>query len=85
MLLNATMCMKYEVIPDTMSAVTSPMECMMGGVIFSSQHPIIDHNGVQWSTDGRILCESDPPDINAVHNWVEAEKARLARTEPQIK
>ena len=85
MLLNASMCLKYEIIPESLEAVTSPMACMQGGAIFSAQHPLVDHNGIQWTTTGRTLCESDPPDVNAVRDWVNAEKARLARTEPQIK
>jgi hypothetical protein len=79
------MCLKYEVVPYDLSAITSPMQCMMGGAIYATQHPAIDHNGIEWTTNGQIRCESDPPNVNEVNIWVEREKARIARTESQIK
>jgi len=85
MVLNATMCMRYEIVPWGGDMIASPMHCLMGGVIFSGQHEMLDSMGISWMTQGKVVCESDPPVVGAIEDWVEREKARVARSEPQTK
>jgi hypothetical protein len=61
------------------------MDCLKGGTIFASQHATLTVGGVEYETKGGVRCEADPPDTSAVARWVEEEKARIARSEPQIK
>lgn len=85
MVLNPTMCMKYEIIPDNYEPVASVMHCLMGGVIFSGQHQYLDHNGIAWETKGGVRCYQDPPSASEIVQWVEQEKARTKAAEPQTK
>jgi hypothetical protein len=76
---NASICQPEMEITPIDHAVTSPMECSRGGLIFFSQV----QPGDQWSWRTRSYMEGDGSDI--VKKWVEDEKARAARLEPQIK
>ncbi len=86
MVLNPTMCMRYEIVKaDTFEGAASQMDCLRGGAIFAMEHAKLNYGGVDYETKGGVRCEADPPDTGAVARWVEEEKARLARSEPQIK
>jgi hypothetical protein len=76
---QANVCQPEMEITPIDHPVTSPMECARGGLTFYSQV----QPGDKWFWKVRSFMEGDGSDI--VRKWVEDEKARAARLEPQIK
>jgi hypothetical protein len=84
MLHNPELCIDYEIVPDNFSPVGSIGFCMKGGAIFSMDHPTMEVGGIEYTTKG-VICKGDPPRNEDIAAWVEAEKARVKRMEPQTK
>lgn len=56
LLLNGTQCQEIEIVPADYRAVTSVMDCAMGGMIFASGG-ITDREGALWRIKG-IRCKT---------------------------
>lgn len=84
MLHNPEICIDYEIVPDNFSGVGSIGYCMKGGAIFSMDHQQMVVGGIEYKTKG-VICKGDPPTNADIAAWVEAEKERIKRLEPQIK
>lgn len=85
MLYNPTMCIDYEIVPDNFGPVGSLTYCMKGGAIFSGEHATMTIGGIEYVSKGGVRCKGDPPRNEDIAAWVEAEKARLLRMQPQTK
>lgn len=69
MVLNPTMCKKVEVVP-TDRAMTSIMDCLMGGVIYTATND----QGIEWRYE--IHCEQSTPDPD-IQLWLGEEKRAI--------
>lgn len=79
--LNPYLCSELQFVPEDYRAVISMGDCIMGGAIGTTTF-IKEHQ--EYFVKG-FRCQSRPPDTGAVAKWVEDEKARLDRLDPQIK
>jgi hypothetical protein len=79
--LNSYMCQELRMVPEDYRAVISMGDCLMGGAIGSTTF-IKEHQ--EYVVKG-FRCESEPPRVGEVEDWVKAEQERLARAQPQIK
>lgn len=68
---------KIEITPID-HAITSPMECARGGFILEAQK----QNPKLFA---KVRCEMEGDGSDIVQKWVEDQKARAERLEPQIK
>lgn len=71
MLLNPTMCRELEMVPID-HAITSPMECIMGGAIGGMQYEQMQFKleGITWRVRG-WRCKQAP---SAYKEWAEERK-----------
>jgi hypothetical protein len=84
MLHNPEMCIDYEIVPDNFGPVSSIGYCMKGGAIWGVGHPTIRVGDIDYVYKG-VHCKGNPPTNEDIQAWVQAEKERLMRLEPQIK
>lgn len=86
---NPSVCKPPVEITPIDHAVTSPMECGRGGFIYFAQGrieqktPDLATPAPEWFPKVSSKLEGDGSDI--VRLWVDAEKARRVRLDPQIK
>jgi hypothetical protein len=89
LLANPTFCQAPIEITPIDHVITSPMECGRGGFIYFTQGRMAQQTPEQsspkpvWFPKVSSRLEGDGSDI--VRKWVEEERARAARLEPQIK
>ena len=79
--LNSYICQELKMVPWDFRGITSMSDCLMGGAIGGTTFMM---QNAEWTVKG-YRCVADPPVVGAVENWVEAEKARVARSQSQIK
>lgn len=83
-LFNPEICIDYEIVPDDFSPVNSVGYCLKGGAIFGMEHPTVTVGGIEYIYKG-VHCKGNPPTNEDIQAWVQAEKERLKRLEPQIR
>jgi hypothetical protein len=100
MVLNPNLCKVLEIVPSDGHPISSQMECLMGGAIFDAQARIaqktpdgldqpdgsirITYQGIEWFVK-RIGCKQEGDDSGVIAKWLQDQKAKAARLEPQIK
>ena len=57
MALNGTMCVEQEIVPENYRAITSIMDCAMGGMIFMTG-ATVDRAGMRWLVKG-VRCSNE--------------------------
>ena len=85
MLYNPSLCIDYEIVPADFSPVSAIGYCMKGGAIFSMEHHTMTIGGIDYVSKGGVKCKGDPPRNEDIAAWVEEQKERARRLEPQVK
>lgn len=78
-----------EIMPHDGRPITTPIDCMIGGIIYFAQGriqqktPDAAQPAPIWFAKVNCRMEGDGSDI--VRQWVEDQRAKAVRLEPQIK
>ena len=83
--LNSYICQELRMVPEDYRAIASPMECIIGGAIGSVDLDVqFKKDGAEWKVRG-YRCEASPPKVTDIQDWLDDQRARAERLEPQIK
>jgi hypothetical protein len=87
MALNPTQCIRHEIIASSLVMTSTITACGKGGAIYAMMNPEKNIGGVLYKARGGVKCEFEEigDRDGQIQAWVDEEKARLRRVEPQIK
>lgn len=79
---NPTMCLPpVEIVPQDNHTIVSPIECMVGGLIFFSQ----PRPAASTEYFAKVFCKQEGDGSDIISKWVAEEKDRTRRLAPQTK